>query len=491
MTASVALQAGDPQFIGPYRLIRRLGAGGQGIVYLGTDPSGAAVAVKILRPEIAHDDVTRERFAREVGVARRVASFCTAQFLAADLWSNPPYIVTEFVDGPSLQDEVTRHGPRGGAALHRLAVGTATALTAIHEAGLVHRDFKPGNVLLGQDGPRVIDFGIARALDATATVGGQVIGTPAYMAPEQVVGAPIGPPADVFAWGAVVAFAATGRSPFAADSAHAVLYRVINAEPEIDGVPEPLRSLVRHCLAKDPGARPPMREVLMRLLGSGDPATASTPTQTSTPVPMSPGAPETPAGRGADTEPPASRAAAEATSAGWAGRVALGGVSAVLAVLVGAASFWLWQGWGGDGEAANDGDGRSATSSPVAGRPTETAAPAPPRFSRAFQGAWKGALAQSDGRSHPMIVTIRAGARSATVRYPDLGCSGRLTLAGRAPDGRFLLRETITEGTRCSQVGAFTMKASRSALTLMYIPQGADAYSATVTLVRASPGASG
>ncbi|OPG11816.1 serine/threonine-protein kinase [Microbispora sp. GKU 823] len=270
MTASSALRGSDPAFIGPYRIVRRLGAGGQGIVYLGTDDAGTPVAVKVLRPEIAADETTRSRFAREVAIARRVASFCTAQFLAADLWSDPPYIVTEYVDGPSLQEEVARNGPRTGAALHRLAVGTATALTAIHEAGLVHRDFKPGNVLLGADGPRVIDFGIARALDATATVSSQVVGTPAYMAPEQIKGAEIGPAADVFAWGAVVAFAATGRSPFAADSTHAVLYRVIGGEPDIAGVPDPLRALVARCLAKEPAERPTMREVLMWLLGSAD-----------------------------------------------------------------------------------------------------------------------------------------------------------------------------------------------------------------------------
>ncbi|WP_433418927.1 serine/threonine-protein kinase [Microtetraspora malaysiensis] len=468
MTASGGLQPGDPPSIGPYRLIRRLGAGGQGIVYLGTDGGGAAVAVKILRPEIAHDDTTRERFAREVTVAQRVASFCTAQFLTADLWSNPPYIVTEFVDGPSLQDDVNRNGPRSGAALHRLAVGTATALTAIHETGLVHRDFKPGNVLLSQDGPRVIDFGIARALDATATVSSQVIGTPAYMAPEQISGAPIGPSADVFAWGAVVAFAATGRSPFAADSAPAALYRVINAEPEIDGVPEPLRSLVRRCLAKEPAERPAMQEVLMRLLGSAESTAAS-------------------ASAPRDASRSAERPARRRQRAGRVNRgYALAGGAAVLALAAGAA-FWFTRGPAGTGQAASV-TGGPVPPTPAAAKASVAADPATYRFSRAFEGVWKGALAQSNGKTRPMIVTIRTGFRTAAVRYPDLGCSGDLALTGRAPDGQFTLHETITEGARCSQEGDFTMRASRQALALTYIPQGDrdTTYTANVTLFRAS-----
>ncbi len=458
MTASGGLQPGDPQSIGPYRLIRRLGAGGQGIVYLGTDAGEVAVAVKILRPEIAHDDTTRERFAREVSVAQRVASFCTAQFLTADLWSNPPYIVTEFVDGPSLQDDVNRNGPRSGSALHRLAVGTATALTAIHEAGLVHRDFKPGNVLLGQDGPRVIDFGIARALDATATVSSQVIGTPAYMAPEQIAGAPIGPSADVFAWGAVVAFAATGRSPFAGDSAPAVLYRVINAEPELDGVPEPLLSLVRQCLDKDPAARPTTQEVLMRLLGSAEPVAA--PVTASRNISRSDARPTRRAGR--------------------AGRMyALAGGAAVLALASGAA-IWLTKDPAGAGQ--------GGTTGPAAAKSSMPANPKPLRFSRAFEGTWQGALAQSNGRNRPMIVTIQAGSRTAAVSYPDLGCSGTLTLTGRGSGGQFLLHESILKGTRCTREGDFAMKASRKDLTLTYIPQGESVvtYSATVTLFRSA-----
>jgi serine/threonine protein kinase len=201
------LQPGDPSRLGSYRLTGRLGAGGQGVVYLGSAADGPAVAVKVLRRGWSRDRRVNERFAREVTAAQRVQPFCVAQVLEANLDDEPPFIVTEFVAGPSLQQSVSADGPRSGPALQRLAVATATALAAIHEAGVVHLDFKPANVLLGPDGPRVIDFGIARLQDGAASVTGG-IGTPAYMAPEQFQGHGIGPASDVFAWGCVIVFAA-------------------------------------------------------------------------------------------------------------------------------------------------------------------------------------------------------------------------------------------------------------------------------------------
>lgn len=457
MTASSALRGSDPAFIGPYRIVRRLGAGGQGIVYLGTDDAGTPVAVKVLRPEIAADETTRSRFAREVAIARRVASFCTAQFLAADLWSDPPYIVTEYVDGPSLQEEVARNGPRTGAALHRLAVGTATALTAIHEAGLVHRDFKPGNVLLGADGPRVIDFGIARALDATATVSSQVVGTPAYMAPEQIKGAEIGPAADVFAWGAVVAFAATGRSPFAADSTHAVLYRVIGGEPDIAGVPDPLRALVARCLAKEPAERPTMREVLMWLLGSADSPDRET---------------------GPRSHAVAARRRSRRT---------------LYAAVAGAAVLALAGGSGpvaderrrlrGEGDRGRHDRGPATT---VARTTSSPQVSTPSRLPRTLTGVWEGVLAQSNGTNRPMTVVIRPNART-LVSYPSLGCAGVLTVVRRDADGQFVLRETIVKGAKCTRQGRLTMRPGDGKLLLTYFPNGSGgemAYSATATLYR-------
>src|SRR5439155_5695978 len=177
------LRARDPAAVGAYRLLGRLGQGGQGVVYLGQDPAGGHVAVKVIHVDWADMPEARAQFAREIAAARQVAAFCTARILAAEVDDELPYVVSEYIEGPTLFGRVREQGPIGGTALERLAVGTATALTAIHQAGVVHRDFKPGNVILGPDGPRVIDFGIARALGGTETLTSRVIGTPPYMAP--------------------------------------------------------------------------------------------------------------------------------------------------------------------------------------------------------------------------------------------------------------------------------------------------------------------
>ncbi|MGP3960152.1 protein kinase domain-containing protein [Nonomuraea sp. 3N208] len=262
------LREDDPAAVGVYRLLGRLGAGGQGTVYLGQAPDGRAVAVKVLRDAAGFDD----RLAKEIEAARRVEPFCIAQVLDASL-GRQPYIVTEYVEGPSLQQA----GRHTGADLQRLAVATATALAAIHGAGIVHRDFKPANVLLGPGGPRVIDFGIARASDAAATVTSGIVGTPAYMAPEQLAGEAVGPAADAFAWASVMVYAATGAPPFGQDTLPAIINRILHNEPQLGDLPPPLRSIVYSCLAKDPRARPAMRDVLLRMLGGPDPAPAAGP----------------------------------------------------------------------------------------------------------------------------------------------------------------------------------------------------------------------
>jgi ABC-type oligopeptide transport system substrate-binding subunit len=287
MPQATPLLPGDPERLGAYELTGRLGEGGQGMVFLGTAPAddpgdggpGVPVAVKLLHARLSTDAKARSRFAAEVAVAQRVAPFCTAPILDADVEGDTPYIVSEYIDGPSLQDVVSRQGPRTGTALHRLAVGTITALTAIHQAGVVHRDLKPSNVLLAADGPRVIDFGIARALDATGTLSSTAIGTPAYMAPEQISGTAVGPAADVFAWGCTMAFAAGGRPPFGQDSIPAVMNRIVNLPPDLSMLGSPLRELVAQCLVKDPSARPSAQAVLLRLLGHADagPATPQAP----------------------------------------------------------------------------------------------------------------------------------------------------------------------------------------------------------------------
>ncbi|MFD0691216.1 protein kinase domain-containing protein [Actinomadura fibrosa] len=259
-----------PGLIGPYRVVDRLGEGGMGTVYVGLDRSGRKVAIKVIRREFAADRQYRARFEAEVSAAQRVRPFCTAPVLDADPTADPPYLVTEFVNGPSLDDAVVKDGPLRGADLEAVAVGIATALTAIHDAGVVHRDLKPANVLLSTFGPRVIDFGIARSMDGTRlTATGGIIGTPAFMAPEQLYGQGATPASDVFAWGATVAFAACGRPCFGGNSIPAIIHRIVSGEPDLTGLSGTLLSTVRAALAKDPADRPSAQAVLDRLISSG------------------------------------------------------------------------------------------------------------------------------------------------------------------------------------------------------------------------------
>jgi outer membrane protein assembly factor BamB len=257
------LQSGDPRAAGHFRLQARLGAGGMGQVYLGYSPAGRAVAVKICHPEFAADPAFVARFAREVAAARTVNGLYTAQVIDAGLDDSPPWLATSYVPGPSLHEAVTGRGPLPEPAVWRLAAGLAEALQAVHARGLVHRDLKPANVLLAADGPRVIDFGIARALDGTSlTTTGYAFGTPGYMAPEQADGQPATQASDVFALGSVLCFAATGSPPFGDGEPATVLYRIVHNPPALEAVPGSLHSLVAHCLAKDPAERPTLPEVL-------------------------------------------------------------------------------------------------------------------------------------------------------------------------------------------------------------------------------------
>ncbi|MEV6845533.1 serine/threonine-protein kinase [Actinoplanes sp. NPDC051411] len=267
----------DPRRLGDYELAGRLGEGGMGTVFLGRAPGGRLVAVKVIRPEHAWDQEFRGRFRSEVNRAREVPGFCTAAVLDADPDHEPPYLVVEYVDGPSLSEVIKEQGPLSGGTLHSVAVGVATALAAIHGAGVIHRDLKPQNVLFALGTPKVIDFGIARALEATSrhTRTDQMVGTVAYMAPERFdtdSDRAAGPPADVFAWGAVVAYAGTGRTPFQADSPAATAARILTQPPEVSGLPSPLRELVERTLAKDPADRPTAHELLDLLLAAESPA---------------------------------------------------------------------------------------------------------------------------------------------------------------------------------------------------------------------------
>jgi len=266
------VRRGDPRRVGRYRIIGLIGEGGQGAVFLGESATGTRVAVKLMHARLVGDPGARTRFLREIAATRKVASFCTAQVFDTGVERDRPYIVSEFIDGPSLAERVTNEGPLAGGELVRLAVGTVTALAAIHQAGVLHRDLKPHNVLLGPDGPRVIDFGIARALDVTSSLTSGPVGTPSYMAPEQIRGEPLTAAADVFAWASMIVYAATGRPPFGQDGVAAVLHRILDADPELGTLPEPLRSPAPACLAKDPARRPTASAVLQTLLGRERPA---------------------------------------------------------------------------------------------------------------------------------------------------------------------------------------------------------------------------
>ncbi|GAA2210707.1 hypothetical protein GCM10009850_061660 [Nonomuraea monospora] len=270
------LVAGDPTELGSFRLSGRVGEGGQGIVYLGVNDQGERAAIKLLHVKFSGDTIARSRFARELKAAQRVASFCTARVMEADLDGNTPYIASEYIDGRPLREVVEADGPLTGTVLDRLAIGTATALTAIHHASIVHRDFKPDNVLIAADGPRVVDFGIARIIDSTGTITSRAIGTPAYMAPEQIAGDDIGPFTDVFSWGATIAFAATGKVAFEGKSIATVLNRILNHEVDVQMLHEPLRGVVREALAKSPAERPSADQILLRLLGQSSTVGAST-----------------------------------------------------------------------------------------------------------------------------------------------------------------------------------------------------------------------
>jgi serine/threonine protein kinase len=265
-------QPGDPETIGRYRLQGRIGAGGMGVVYLASDASGRDVALKLIREELAADAGFRARFAREVHAGQRVGGMYTAHYLDADLDSPRPYLVSEYVAGGNLADYVGVHGPLESDRLMGLAVGLAQGLVAMGAAGVIHRDLKPTNVLMGEHGPKIVDFGISVAIDGTSlTQTGAVVGSPSWMAPEQAQGSATTSAADVFSWGATVAFAATGRQPFGEGRPDAVIYRVVHEEPDLAGLDPRLAPLVSAALVKDPGARPAPEALLVGVVKSATP----------------------------------------------------------------------------------------------------------------------------------------------------------------------------------------------------------------------------
>ncbi|GAA3729567.1 hypothetical protein GCM10022225_08830 [Plantactinospora mayteni] len=364
---SMPLLPGEPTRLGRYELLGRLGEGGMGTVYLGRDRDGRKVAIKMVRPEFSSDVEFRGRFRSEVSRARQVPPFSTAEVLDADPDHDPPYLVVEYVDGPSLATVIREQGPLPASALHGVAVGIATALSAIHGAGVIHRDLKPGNVLFAMGGIKVIDFGIARPFEATSqhTRTDQIVGTVAYMAPERFDpenGRQVTSAADIFAWGVVVAYAATGRTPFAADSAPATAMRILTQPPDLSGLPGSLRDLVDRALVKDPEQRPTARELLDVLLAGDTPQAGVTTAVAEAARTARDGFRETGGGPGkAQTaaRPDGKRRRRLLTAAAAA---------AVLVVLLGAGLARL-NSPGADGD---DPDGSQGASAPAAPSPTTT-----------------------------------------------------------------------------------------------------------------------
>jgi eukaryotic-like serine/threonine-protein kinase len=457
------LEPGDPVRLGRFELLGRLGEGGQGVVYLGrgTGPGEERVAVKVLRSSV--DPAVLERLGRELDAVHQVQPFVTAGVIEASAEGDLRYIVSEFIDGPSLAERVMTSGPLREGELQRLAVGTATALTAIHGAGVVHRDFKPANVLLGPDGPRVVDFGIARLTDASTMTSG-LIGTPTYMAPEQLAGTRPTSAVDVWAWGVTMIFAATGRSAFGADTVPAVMHRIMYTEPDLTGLPASLIPAVSECLQKDPQRRPSARDLLLRLvdpsvpfpgapgrwptagaawaagtapLHPGPPSTEPLPSDSVYTGPRRPGpdfpADSVPAPAGpayAPGGPPARSARSRR------GLVVAAGSGAVVAALIVAGVLLLTNHPAtGSGSAANSPS--VGTSGPSQSSSAPASAPATgPTVPPAFAGTWTGTATMSvigvSGVSltDPITFTFVAGAR--TVSENNQSCVNTLTLTGQA-----------------------------------------------------------
>jgi eukaryotic-like serine/threonine-protein kinase len=441
----------DPPTVGRFLIRARLGAGGMGRVYLASTEGGRPVAVKVMRSEIGLNPEFRERFRQEVEAARRVHGFYTAQVIDADPDAPQPWLATVYVPAPSLHQVVREHGALPEASVLQLMAGIGEALQAIHAAGIVHRDLKPSNVLLASDGPRVIDFGIARMAEAAAlTRVGTLVGSPGYMAPEQILGGPAGPAIDVFALGSLTAFAAQGYGPFGDDGSISVLHRVTNQPAVLSGCPPRVLSIVERCLEKDPARRPTPREIIdyCRRATAGqapDPSqswlpapVAATVTQQAvalTPPPLPPSSSPTPL----RPSPPQIRpipvpGPPQRTSRKTMAGVAVGALA--LAVIAGALVYSFES--GNSNNTNTDGSTNAlgtqspsvpAATDPEASDPADQTAPW-------YSGTWTGTVNQPTGTVTKWTVKITLPKVGSTGVFssPSLGCSGSVTIITSAAD---------------------------------------------------------
>jgi len=438
---STPLEPGDPLRLGRFELLGRLGEGGQGVVYLGRGPNPGEerVAVKVLRSTV--DANVLERLGRELDAIHQVQPFVTAGVIEASAEGDRRYVVSEFIDGPSLQERVDTQGPLAEGDLQRLAVGTATALTAIHGAGVVHRDFKPANVLLGPDGPRVVDFGIARLTDA-ATITSGLIGTPSYVAPEQLAGARPTSAVDIFAWAVTMIYAATGRLAFGADSVPAVMHRIMYEEPDVSGLPPSLRDVAMECLDKDPDRRPKARDLLLRLVDPSAPRPVAgfpaAPGREALMDSVPPTGPMRPAHGTGPTYPgpdPAQRSVPGRAPARSRrpSRLAAGAAAAAAFLVV---TILLRTFASGSGDHAGTGgsppDGQASPPASTTAQAAHTAQPGGPTVPAAFAGTWKGIATMSAiGIPGPKLtsdIEFRFVAGARTVPETNDSCVNTLTL---------------------------------------------------------------
>ncbi|MER6089967.1 serine/threonine-protein kinase [Streptomyces bluensis] len=487
-----ALGPGDPRRMGAFRLLARLGGGGMGTVYLGRTSGGRNVAVKLIRDECAHNEEFRHRFRKEVDTARKVSGPWTPPVLDADTEGPQPWVATAYVPGPDLAQALRQFGPLPASTVRTLGAGLAEALASVHRLGLVHRDIKPSNVLLSLDGPHLIDFGIARALDGGATAltrSGHIMGSPAYMSPEQAAAKGVGPAGDVFSLGAVLATAATGRNPFGEGmDAMALLYRIRHEQPDLDGLPDTLRDVVTACLDKDPDRRPTPEQVRERLLPDPDatvrqgswlpPALAESVARLATDLLDldAPAAPDPPFTRPAPPPYPPTAAYPAAYSAAFPvpprrprRRAAALTASLVTALVTATAAWGVWSS-GVLGDVVDTSSDAGGTSTPDTS-PTTSEATSPPDTTATATATATATEPEPDRTADPSVVpdgfvgtwetklTVDPTSDDATItmtlRHGRVGAVvGTMSLSSAQLICRYDLRLTVVESTRIAVTNA-------------------------------------